>query len=51
MNPMRSLGPGIIFGDLHAIWIYLLAPIIGTALGGLTYQSVRGETAPVGRAQ
>ncbi len=46
MNPMRSLGPGIVAGDLHAIWIYLLAPIVGTAVGGLAYQFVRGE-APV----
>jgi aquaporin NIP len=43
MNPMRSLGPGIVSGDLHAIWIYLLAPIVGTAIGGLAYQFVRGE--------
>ena len=43
MNPIRSLGPGIIAGNLHDIWIYLLAPIAGTALGGLAYQFVRGE--------
>ena len=24
MNPARSLGPGLVTGDLHAIWIYLL---------------------------
>jgi aquaporin NIP len=29
MNPTRSLGPGIVSGDLHAIWIYLLAPLVG----------------------
>ena len=43
MNPMRSLGPGLVSGDLHAIWIYLLAPLVGTAIGGLAYQFVRGE--------
>jgi MIP family channel proteins len=43
MNPMRSLGPGLVSGDLHAIWIYLLAPLVGTAVGGLAYQFVRGE--------
>ena len=43
MNPTRSLAPGLVTGDLHAIWIYLLAPIIGTAIGGLAYQFVRGE--------
>ena len=45
MNPMRSLGPGLISGDLHAIWIYLLAPLAGAAIGGLAYQFVRGERA------
>jgi aquaporin NIP len=45
MNPMRSLGPGIVSGDLHAIWIYLRAPLVGTAIGGLAYQFVRGEAA------
>ena len=43
MNPMRSLGPAIVSGDLHAIWLYILAPIIGTSLGALAYQFVRGE--------
>jgi len=43
MNPARSLGPGLVSGDLHAIWVYLLGPLIGTAIGGLAYQFVRGE--------
>jgi MIP family channel proteins len=45
MNPMRSLGPAIVSGDLHALWIYLLAPVVGTSVGGLAYQFVRGEQA------
>jgi MIP family channel proteins len=44
MNPARSLAPGLVSGDLHEIWIYLLAPVIGTAIGGLSYQFVRGES-------
>ena len=43
MNPARSLGPGIISGDLHAIWIYLLAPIVGAALASLVYTFLRAE--------
>ena len=43
MNPMRSLGPALVSGDLHALWIYLTAPVVGTAVGGLAYQFVRGE--------
>jgi glycerol uptake facilitator-like aquaporin len=43
MNPARSLAPGIVSGDLHDIWVYLFAPAVGTAIGGLAYQFVRGE--------
>jgi aquaporin NIP len=43
MNPMRSLGPALVSGNLHALWLYILAPLIGAALGGLAYQFVRGE--------
>jgi len=43
MNPMRSLGPALVSGDLHAIWIYIAAPLVGAVLGGLAYQFVRGE--------
>ncbi len=45
MNPMRSLGPALVSGDTHALWVYIAAPIVGTSLGALTYQFVRGETA------
>ena len=43
MNPMRSLGPALVSGDLHALWIYLTAPILGASLGAIAYQFVRGE--------
>jgi aquaporin NIP len=43
MNPARSLGPALVSGELHALWVYLLAPLVGASLGALTYQFVRGE--------
>jgi aquaporin NIP len=43
MNPMRSAGPAIVSGDLDALWIYILAPVIGASLGAIAYQLVRGE--------
>ncbi len=43
MNPMRSLAPALVSGNLHALWVYILAPLLGAALGALTYQLVRGE--------
>lgn len=32
MNPARSLGPAIVSGHMDAVWIYLLAPTIGTLI-------------------
>jgi MIP family channel proteins len=43
MNPMRSLGPALVSGDLHALWLYIVAPLVGASVGGLAYQFVRGE--------
>ena len=43
MNPARSFGPAVVSGDLHALWIYLLAPLVGASLGALAYQLVRGD--------
>jgi aquaporin NIP len=43
MNPARSLAPALVSGNLHALWLYLSAPILGTALGALAYQFIRGE--------
>jgi aquaporin NIP len=43
MNPARSLGPALVSGDLHALWLYLLAPLVGAALGALAYQFLRDE--------
>ena len=44
MNPARSLGPALVSGELHDLWIYLARPrSLGAALGALAYQVVRGE--------
>ena len=43
MNPMRSLGPALVSGNLHALWLYIVAPLVGASLGGLAYEFVRGE--------
>jgi aquaporin NIP len=44
MNPMRSFGPAVASGNFHAIWLYILAPLVGASIGALAYQFVRGET-------
>jgi aquaporin NIP len=43
MNPARSTGPALVSGDLHALWLYIVAPIVGASLAALAYQFVRGE--------
>ncbi len=43
MNPARSIGPALVSGELHDLWIYVLAPIGGAATGALAYQLVRGR--------
>jgi glycerol uptake facilitator-like aquaporin len=43
MNPARSIGPAVVSGDLHALWLYVAAPLLGAALGAFAYQFVRGE--------
>jgi aquaporin NIP len=45
MNPARSLGPALVSGELGDLWIYVVAPIAGAALGAITYQLVRGDPA------
>lgn len=44
MNPARSLGPALVSGELHALWLYVAAPLAGAALGATAYQLVRGES-------
>jgi aquaporin NIP len=41
MNPARSLGPALVSGDLHALWVYIAAPVVGAAIGGVAYQYLR----------
>jgi glycerol uptake facilitator-like aquaporin len=33
----------LVSGDLHARWIYLLAPLVGATVGGFASQFVRRE--------
>lgn len=43
MNSARSLGPALISGQFHALWVYLLAPPLGAVLGAAAYQHIRGD--------
>ena len=41
MNPARSIGPAVVSGELHALWLYIVAPLVGASIGALLYQVVR----------
>jgi aquaporin NIP len=46
MNPARSLGPALVAWDWHDLWVYVVGPVAGAALGGLAYQAVRQSAKP-----
>ncbi|MFL6596769.1 MAG: aquaporin [Chthoniobacterales bacterium] len=41
MNPARSLAPAVVSGHLSGLWIYLVAPVLGGALGVIGCRCVR----------
>jgi aquaporin Z len=49
LNPARSAGPALAFGDLADLWIYLLAPMLGALVVALFWRlglpSLRPKTA------
>ncbi|HVR14072.1 MAG TPA: MIP family channel protein [Gaiellaceae bacterium] len=46
MNPARSFGPALVSGDLHALWLYIAAPLAGATLGALVYEFIRADPEP-----
>jgi MIP family channel proteins len=44
MNPARSLGPALVDGVLDDLWIYLTAPVLGAALGGVLYRRLSRDS-------
>lgn len=43
MNPARSLGPALVSGVMNPLWIYLAAPVAGSAIAGLVYRFLCGR--------
>ncbi len=45
MNPARSIGPAIVSGEFRALWLYVVAPVVGATVGVVVYQFLRAESA------
>ncbi len=43
MNPARSIGPALVSGNLQYLWLYILAPIVGTVLAAPCCRLIQGE--------
>lgn len=41
MNPIRSLAPAVVSGHLQTVWIYLLAPVLGSVAGVVAWLLVQ----------
>lgn len=43
MNPARSFGPALVFGNLNYSWIYLIAPIIGSLMAVYSFKIIKSD--------
>ncbi|MCB0699823.1 MAG: MIP family channel protein [Chitinophagales bacterium] len=41
MNPARSIGPAIASGHLESLWVYIVAPVLGTAASIPVFNYIR----------
>ncbi|MBN9619430.1 MAG: aquaporin [Actinobacteria bacterium] len=42
MNPVRSVAPALVTGDVHDLWVYLSAPLIGALIAVAAAYVLRG---------
>jgi aquaporin Z len=42
VNPARSIGSAVMGGDVSKLWIYIVAPVVGSVLGWLAWKVIDG---------
>jgi MIP family channel proteins len=47
MNPARSLGPALVSGTWTDLWIYIVGPLVGAAVGAIMYKALHILTTDV----
>lgn len=43
MNPIRSLAPALVSGNIQHLWLYLTAPFIGSILAVVSYKLIKED--------
>ena len=43
MNPIRSIAPAIVSGNIQSLWVYIVAPVSGALLAVFSYNILRKE--------
>lgn len=43
MNPIRSLAPALVSGNMNSQWLYIVAPITATLLASITWNTILKE--------
>ncbi|MGH1336850.1 MAG: MIP/aquaporin family protein [Aureispira sp.] len=43
MNPARSIAPALVSGNMTALWVYIVAPIVGAILASWTWHFLKEE--------
>lgn len=43
MNPIRSIAPAIVSGNMNHLWIYIFAPIVGAILAVFAFKILKAE--------
>lgn len=38
MNPARSIGPGLVSGQMRGLWIYMIGPVLGASLATFAWK-------------